>query len=98
MKDDRRHIRQSLQVAEHAVVGEGMERSEVAVVVDVVRALVAIGCRRAALRLRMVVKGDGQQHGNEHPHQQPCCPLSSLVYLAHSLKLPLCPVGHRSQN
>lgn len=70
-------------MAEHALVHETVLSIKVTIVVDVMRAVVAIESGRTAFRLRMVVEGNGEQHWYIYQYQQPCEPRSSIVNLAH---------------
>ena len=63
MNNGRHHVGQTLQMADRAFLGEALTGSEVAVVVDMVVAIGTIGSGRIPFRRRVVVEGDGQQHG-----------------------------------
>lgn len=81
--DGRNHVWQAMQMAEHALVHEIVLGIEVAIVVDVMRAVVAIESARAAIRFRMVVEGNGEHHWHVYQYQQPCEPCPSIVNPTH---------------
>lgn len=62
VNDGRHHVWQTMQMAEHAFVHEILLGSEVTVVVNVMRTVVTIGHSDTALRLRVVVEGNGKHH------------------------------------
>ena len=84
--DGRHHVWQTMQMAEHALVYETLLGSEVTVVVNVMRTIVAIGRSGTALRLRVVVEGNGKHHWQIHQHQQPRKSHSSIVKMTHMCK------------
>ena len=81
--DGRNHVWQAMQMAEHALVHEIVLGIEVAIVVDVMCAVVAIESARAAIRFRMVVEGNGEHHWHVYQYQQPCEPCPSIVNPTH---------------
>lgn len=83
MNNGRHHVGQTLQMADRALLGEALAGSKVAVVVDMVVAIGTIDSGRIPLRRRVVVEGDGQQHGQIDHHEQPGKPRSSIVVIAH---------------
>lgn len=79
------HIRQAVQLAKHTLVHEALACSQVAIVVDMMCTIVAIGLSGTAFRLRVVVvEGNGKRHWQIHQYQQPGKPHSSLVRIVHS--------------
>lgn len=89
MNNSRHHVGQALQMADRALLGEALTGSEVAVVVDMVVAIGTIGSSRIPFHRRVVVEGDGQQHGQIDHHEQPRKPRSSIVVIAH---FPICKI------
>lgn len=79
------HIRQTVQLAKHALVHETLAGSQVAVVANVMCTIITIGLSGIAFRLQVVVvEGNGKRHWQIHQYQQPGKPHSSLVRIAHS--------------
>lgn len=83
MNNGRHHVGQTLQMADRTLLGEALAGGEVAVVVDMVVAIGTIGSGRIPLLRRVVVEGDGQQHGQIDHHEQPGKPRSSIVVITH---------------
>ncbi|MCI5710781.1 MAG: hypothetical protein MR301_06505 [Prevotella sp.] len=81
----RNHVGQTVQLAQHTLVHEGVLSREVTVVVNVMRALVTIG--GLSFLRRMVVEGNGEQHWHIDQHQQPGKPRSSVVETTHYLNI-----------
>lgn len=86
---NRHHIRQVVQLAKYTLVHETLAGSQVAVVADMMCAIVAIGLSGTTLPLCVVVEGNGKRHWQIHQYQQPGKPHSSLVGIAHSHNLLL---------
>lgn len=91
LNDNRHHVRQAVQMAEHTVIGKSMTGGEVPVVVNVVRTVVTIvGCV-GTFRLRVVVESRGKHHWHIHQYQQPRKPHSSIVVMMHkTMPYPYC--------
>ena len=86
-------------MAEHALVYETLLGSEVTIVVDVMRTVVTIGHSDTALRLRVVVEGNGEHHWQIHQHQQPRKPHSSIVKMTHTtFIIPIISSGKSAPN
>lgn len=83
MDNCRHHVWQTVQLAYHAIVGEALVGSEVAVVVDMMHAVITIRHGGSPLRLRVVVEGDGYHHWQKYQHQQPRIPFSLVVNIVH---------------
>ena len=79
----RNHIRQTLQLTQYAVVAERYLRRQVAVVVNMVDAVLAEGNGTCPFRLRVVVESDGYQQRQVYQQQQPCKFHSPYVRLVH---------------
>ena len=86
VNDGRHHVWQTMQMAEHALVHEILLGGKMPIVVDVMRTVVTIGRSGTALRLRVVVEGNGEHHWQIHQHQQPRKPHSSIVKMTHMCK------------
>ena len=81
--NDRHHVRQTVQVAEHARVHKTRPGGKMAIVVDMMCAVVTRGHGSTALGLRVVVEGGGEHHRQIHQYEQPRKPYSSIVMMAH---------------
>lgn len=79
----RHHVWQTVQLADHAIVGEALVGSEVSVVVDMMHAVITIRHGGSPLRRRVVVEGDGYHHWQKYQHQQPRIPFSLVVNIVH---------------
>ena len=82
---DRHHIGQGTQMAERAFMNEIALGTEMAVVVNVIRAIETIE-HSNLFRHRVVVEGDGKQHRHINRQQQPCKLLSSIAKISHCPK------------
>ena len=67
--DDRHHVWHAVHMANHTSICENMAGGEMAIMVDVVCAFIAIGRGRSTLRFHVVVEGNGKQHWHIDQYQ-----------------------------